>query len=227
MARPEEPIAQGRDADIFDAGPGRVRRHRRGDGSQAPEAEVMAHVRAHGYPAPEVYEVSDDGLDMVMERVDGPTMLDDLADHPWRLRRHAHVLADLHTRLGRIPAPDGLRAGPVPGDRVVHLDLHPINVLLGADGPVVIDWTNAAAGTPGSDVAMTWLVASCGQIPGPRWKAALFGGFRRLLMRTFITRAGRDAAVRDLAAVAEHKYADPNMSAVELAAMRRFVERNT
>jgi aminoglycoside phosphotransferase (APT) family kinase protein len=154
-------------------------------------------------------------------------MLDDLGDRPWRLRRNAHLLADLHTQLGRIPAPDGLRPGPVPGDRTVHLDLHPINVLLSADGPVVIDWTNASAGTPGSDVAMTWLVSSCGQIPGPRWKAVLFGGFRRLLMASFIARAGRDAAVRDLAAVAERKYTDANMSAAELDAMRSFVARNT
>lgn len=188
---------------------------------------MIAHVRAHGYPAPEVYEVSDDGRDMVMERVDGPTMLDDLGDHPWRVRRHALLLADLHTRLGRIPALAGLPPGPVPGDRMVHLDLHPMNVLLSADGPVVIDWTNAASGTPGSDVAMTWLVASCGQIPGPRWRAALFGGFRRLLMATFIKRAGRQAAVHDLAAVAERKCTDRNMSAAEVAAMRQFVARNT
>jgi aminoglycoside phosphotransferase (APT) family kinase protein len=110
---------------------------------------------------------------------------------------------------------------------VVHLDLHPLNVLVTASGPVVIDWTNARAGAPGSDVAVTWLVASNGTIPGPPWKARLFGGFRRALMTAFIRRAGREAAVRDLAAVAEWKCADPNMSVAEVEAMRRFVARNT
>jgi hypothetical protein len=76
-------------------------------------------------------------------------------------------------------------------------------------------------------VALTWLVASSGTIPGPRWKAALFGVFRRSLMSTFIRRAGREAAVRDLAAVAEWKYADANMSPAEVEAMRSFVARNT
>jgi aminoglycoside phosphotransferase (APT) family kinase protein len=223
----DEPIATGRDADIFDAGPGRVLRRSRKGHSQALEAKVMEYVVAHGYPAPTVYEVSDDGLDMVMQRVDGPTMLEDLGDHPWRLVRHAHTLADLHTQLGRIPAPDWLRAGPVPGDRVVHLDLHPLNVLLTPDGPVVIDWTNAASGTAGSDVALTWLLTSSGRIPGPRWKATLFGAFRRVLMGSFIRRAGRDAALRDLPAMAEWKSRDANMSADELAAMRSFVARNT
>lgn len=47
-----------------------------------------------------MFDLSDDGRDLVMGRVDGVTMLDDLGDHPWRLRRHAHTLADLHTRLG-------------------------------------------------------------------------------------------------------------------------------
>ena len=137
------------------------------------------------------------------------------------------MLADLHTRLGAIAAPDWLPPGPVPGDAVVHLDLHPLNVLITSRGPVVIDWTNARAGTPGSDVALTWLLASSVPIPGPRWKAALLGSFRRLLMATFIKRAGREAAVRDLAAVAEWKCRDRNMSEDEVAAMRSFVARNT
>jgi hypothetical protein len=186
----------------------------------------MEYVAGHGYPAPEVYEVSEDGRDMVMERIAGPTMLDDLGRRPWLMQRHAHMLADLHTELGRIPAPDWLRPGPVPGDRVVHLDLHPGNVLLTADGPVVIDWTNASSGTAGSDVAATWLVSACGEIPGPRWKALLVGAFRRLLVGTFIRRAGRDAAAHDLAAITEWKCRDANMRPSEIDAMRRFAAQN-
>lgn len=221
----DEPIATGRDADIFDVGNGRVLRRSRTGASQEREASVMRHVAEQGYPAPRVFDVSDDGRDLVMERVDGPTMLDDLGRRPWLVLRHADTLAELHTRLGRIAAPEWLQAGPVPGDRVVHLDLHPGNVIVARTGPVVIDWTNAASGTPGSDVAATWLILACAEIPGPRWKATLLGVFRRALVSRFLRRAGRDAAARELRAMAEWKADDQNMHPSEIAAMRALVER--
>jgi tRNA A-37 threonylcarbamoyl transferase component Bud32 len=43
---------------------------------------------------------------------------------------------------------------------VLHLDLHPYNVLVDDEGEVtgVIDWANAAAGDPGLDAARTWSI---------------------------------------------------------------------
>jgi aminoglycoside phosphotransferase (APT) family kinase protein len=41
---------------------------------------------------------------------------------------------------------------------VLHLDLHPANVMLTGGGPVVIDWTNARVGPAGADVAMAYLI---------------------------------------------------------------------
>ena len=41
---------------------------------------------------------------------------------------------------------------------MLHLDLHPGNVMFTARGPVVIDWTNARAGAPAADVAMAYLI---------------------------------------------------------------------
>ena len=63
----------------------------------------------------------------------------------------ARVLAALHDRLHQITAPEGLRRPFGTGERIVHLDLHPLNVMLTAGGPVVIDWTNAADGPPGAE----------------------------------------------------------------------------
>jgi aminoglycoside phosphotransferase (APT) family kinase protein len=33
-------------------------------------------------------------------------------------------------------------------------------------GPVVIDWTNAATGSPAYDVADTWVLFAVGEVPG-------------------------------------------------------------
>ena len=67
--------------------------------------------------------------------------------------RVGEIHADLHRRLQAIPAPSG-----TPGRVVVHGDLHPLNVIATADGPVVIDWRNAVEGTAEFDIAMTAII---------------------------------------------------------------------
>ena len=79
-----ELIGQGRDCDVFTAGPGRVVRRNRAGRSTETEALTMQHCAAHGYPVPEVFDA--DGPDIVMQRLDGPTMLQDLSSHPWTMR---------------------------------------------------------------------------------------------------------------------------------------------
>ena len=191
-------LAEGRDSEIFEHGPGRVLRRTFVPRSLEHEAAVMRHVRAHGYPVPQVHDVGEGWL--VMDRVDGPTMLDVATRPPFRMRRWALVLADLHRRLHDIPAPDGLPEAGLPGDRVVHLDLHPLNVLLGADGPVVVDWANARRGDPALDVADVWVTLLCAEIPatGFERRAAELG--KRLFLRWFLRAAGREAALRALPA---------------------------
>ena len=114
----------------------------------------MSFMREQGYPVPAVEEVSDDGFDMVMERIEGVTMVDALGKAPWTVRRQAATLADLHRRLHEIEAPDFLPMAPVgTGTRVLHLDLHPLNVMIGPKGAFAIDWPNAARATPTSTLA--------------------------------------------------------------------------
>ncbi|WP_260428757.1 phosphotransferase family protein [Micromonospora globispora] len=45
-----------------------------------------------------------------------------------------------------------------PETRILHLDLHPENVILTTAGPMVIDWANATEGPPELDVAMTAVI---------------------------------------------------------------------
>ena len=144
MRDPGPLLASGRDSEIFAYGPGLVLRRSRGRRSMEKEAKVMRYVAARGYPAPRVEELSADGSELVMERIEGPTLLEAVSTQPWTLRRNAATLAVLHDRLHAIPGPEWLDPLPGGGDRLVHLDLHPVNVILSHKGPVLIDWTNAA-----------------------------------------------------------------------------------
>jgi aminoglycoside phosphotransferase (APT) family kinase protein len=216
-----ELIGVGRTADVYAIGRGRVLRRYRVPINVRAEAEIMAYVAAAGFPVPAVYDA--DGTDMVMERLDGRDMIADLGHRPWRARRHARTLAALHDRLHAIKAPPGLRAFG-PGDRVLHLDLHPANVMLTARGPVVIDWVNAHAGAPGADVAMAYLIMATSEVDQISAllrlalrpvRAAVIGQFRR---------AVRDDPAPYIATVARERMRDRNVRPGEVERLRRLAE---
>lgn len=217
-----ELLAQGRDCDIFDRGDGTVLRRSRKAYDQGPEARVIAYAAEHGYPVPTVHELADDGRDLIMEKVAGPTMLGLLERRPWRARRIGAQLAELHTRLHEIPGPDWLRAADA-GDRLLHFDLHPLNVILSPTGPVVIDWTNACRGRPESDLGRAWaLMASAEGDVSPLLRPIL-GRVRRALVVGFVDAAGRDLARSGLALAVELTLLDDNISPAEKDRMRALV----
>ena len=171
----------------------------------------MEHARRHGYPVPRVLEVTADAL--VLERIEGRTMAQELRRRPWMVRRHAALLARLQQRLHEIPAPSGL-AAVSEDDRLLHLDLHPENVILSPSGPVVIDWTNARRGDPPLDVALTWVIV-----------ATSGGPFGRVFLRWFLPHFDREELLRWLPVAAERRVADVNVTDRERAAVRILVER--
>ncbi|GAC1601396.1 MAG: phosphotransferase [Acidimicrobiales bacterium] len=215
-------IASGRDADIYEAGPGLVVRRSRGGRSLAREAHVMEYVRSKGFPVPAVDGISDDGTELVMERLDGVSMLEGLVHRPWRLRDTGAMLADLHRALHVIDAPEWIPGAPAgTGDRVVHLDLHPLNVMMTARGPFVIDWSNAARGDPHVDVALTWLLLAAGAVSGNPLAAWFVAGGRAVLLGGFLNGCDRAAAGRHLDEISRWKGRDPNISPSERAAIQR------
>jgi tRNA A-37 threonylcarbamoyl transferase component Bud32 len=217
-------LASGRDADIFALGTDRVVRRSRKNHSMRYEARVMAHVRAQGYPVPEVFDVSDDGLELVMARVDGETMIDVAARRPWLLRRFGAQLGDLHARLHALDAPDWLHAASVgEGDKVVHMDLHPFNVLMAADGPVVIDWTNAARGNPAVDATATWILLASGEVNARALKALTVRYGRGVFVKAFLRTVEVDDLRRVAPEVVEWKCKDLNMTDQERARMRELI----
>jgi aminoglycoside phosphotransferase (APT) family kinase protein len=214
-------LAEGRDSEIFEHGPGVVLRRARGGRSLVQEADLMRYVREQGYPVPEVFDAGEGWL--VMERLEGTDMLSGIGKTPRGIVTAGRVLADLHQRLGAIPAPGWLAAGPGPdGDRMIHLDLHPMNVMDTPDGYVVIDWANARRGDPATDVANTWALVACGEVPGSRFDRAFAAVGRHLLLRTFLARLDKAAALRAMPALVEWRMDDRNHSKRELDRMRRL-----
>ena len=218
-------LASGRDGDIFEYGPGLVLRRAKGGRVIEREARVMEYAAAHGYPVPQVHDVRAGGTEIVMERLDGPLMMNAMASRPWTMAKHARLLADLHDQLHMIAAPEWLPELTLGGDRLVHLDLHPLNVVMTARGPVVIDWTNASCGDPLLDVALTYVLLTCPRAPLPVVARVLLDPFRRVIGRLFTARYRGPELDARIAVAAEMKMLDGNLFPDEIEKCRRLAAR--
>src|SRR5215472_3797369 len=220
-------IGAGRAADVYELGSERVLRRYRIKADVEHEARLMRYLWSAGFPVPEVYDA--DGTDMVLARLRGIDMLSDLTRRPWRARRHASTLARMHDQLHQIAAPSWLprpladHAGST-GDRVVHLDLHLGNVVLAETGPVVIDWSNGAAGPPGADVAMAALIMRISEVDGlPRPIRPIAGRVRRSVVRQFERSVSHDGEPW-LVEVAKLRLVDRNVRPAEADVLRRMID---
>ncbi len=152
-------------------------------------------------------------------------MLDDLAQRPWSLPSHATTLAQLHKRLHEIAAPAWLPAPLGDGDALLHLDLHPDNVILGPRGPVVIDWPNAARGPAAADVAHTWVVMACSVPTTGRYRQAATRAGSGLFVALFLRHYDRARLAAQVPVVGPYRAANRQLPDAELEAIRRMVER--
>ncbi len=191
-------LASGREADVYDLGDGRVLRRSRHAADTA--ASVMIRLAQHGFPVPVVYQVT--GPDLIMQRISGPSLLTALVAGDVSVAEAAATLVDLHHRLHQIPVGTG-------SNRILHLDLHPDNVLLGPSGPVLIDWTNSVEGPPALDTAVSALILA--QVAVGDTDVAILA---RDLLLAF---APSVDAVSELPAAVRRRRADPAMTARELA----------
>jgi tRNA A-37 threonylcarbamoyl transferase component Bud32 len=226
MAAAEPPgplIGTGRSADIYAIGQGRVVRRFRAPYDMRAEADIMIYLDQAGFPVPKVYDV--DGPDLVMERLDGRDMLAEVGKKPWLIRRYGRMLAELHNQLHEIQAPPGLVTAFEPGDKVLHLDLHPGNVMLTSRGPVVIDWTNARAGAAGADVAMAYIIMASSDVDLiPVLLRPVVGRLRAALFRQFLGTV-RDDPGPHMARVARARMRDRNVRPAEAERLLRMAEQ--
>ncbi|MEV5983890.1 phosphotransferase [Streptomyces sp. NPDC052051] len=146
-------LGAGRMADVYEIDEAWVlRRYRDPYGDAVAEAAVMDHVRGHGYPVPAVRSAT--RVDLVMERLTGPTMGEALMAGRLGPDEAGAMLARLLRELHTLPARDAAD----PAVSVLHLDLHPLNVILTDEGPKVIDWATAEEGSPGLDWGMSAVI---------------------------------------------------------------------
>jgi aminoglycoside phosphotransferase (APT) family kinase protein len=207
-------LASGRDADVFAIDGERVLRRRRSGGDVSAEAEVMTYLAGLGFPVPMVYEAH--GADLVMERLTGPTMLAALIAGDLAIVEAAAILADLHRRLHELPP----RHSADPAVRVLHLDLHPGNIVLAPKRPVLIDWSNSAEGLPDLDVALSAVILAQVAVD----ETLGIGEPAMELLHAFLRRAG-GSPVSMLDDAAAMRRADSALTPYELGLLAAAVGR--
>jgi aminoglycoside phosphotransferase (APT) family kinase protein len=215
-------LASGRAADVYDLGDGTVLRRYREDHDADHEARVMRWAREHRVAVPRVHHV--EGRDLVMDLVEGPTLLEDLQRRPWMVVAHARTLARLQRSLGAVPAPPWLKRcdDDVPeGGSLLHLDLHPMNVIASPDGPVLIDWTNASRGDAAFDAATSYVLMATFEVAAAHERLG-----RRLLVGSFVATRGRATVRRHLAAACIRRLRDTGTTEGERAAVEALRRRN-
>ena len=129
---------------------------------------------------------------IIFERVHGVTMEEAIIANPQKHVSYAHLLAelqvDMHTRTAsKLPLQrqrlqheiqnhselaEELKAALLKDlnqlqadNAICHGDLHPGNILLTAEEPVIIDWVDATQGSPLADVARTTLLLQISELP--------------------------------------------------------------
>lgn len=152
------------------------------------EADLTSIVRAAGVPAPEVRDTGtiDGRTVIVFERVRGPSMWQQMVDTPAQVDTLTRELAAIQRSLMSVGIPEGVPdlvdrmrrkvgaaeslssadrieamsiAESLPrGAALLHGDLHPGNVLMSDNGPIVIDWFDAAIGHPLADITRSTLL---------------------------------------------------------------------
>jgi Ser/Thr protein kinase RdoA (MazF antagonist) len=125
--------------------------------------EAASRAAAAVVPVPRILDRADLGPSsaVLLERLPGCPAVELARLRPDLAAAAGRACGAVHARLAGIRAPAGLwaapEAPPSPDPRLLHLDLHPFNILVNGQGELtgVLDWANAAAGDAVLDRART------------------------------------------------------------------------
>ncbi len=180
------------------------------------EAYTGPYIQKMQLPVPRVFEqVKLNGrMGIIYEKIEGPSLLNELAKKPWRATRYARLLASLHARVHEVPAPPNIETqrewarGGIPetvklpidlkvsvlrlldsmpdGNQLCHGDFHPGNIMMTQGGPIIIDWMTASKGSGSGDVARTAIILEVAKAPQGTPMRWLLEWIRKLLLRTYL-----------------------------------------
>jgi aminoglycoside phosphotransferase (APT) family kinase protein len=189
------------------------------------EAAYAEAARNAGAPVPRLLGVESIGgrAASVWERVEGQSMWQHAVDRPERSGELGRLLADVHRSLFDLVPPVTLprqrdrlaskirrsaatiepsfaqalelmpEAASAP--RLCHGDLHPSNVIMSPDGPMVVDWFDASRGDPLADIARSLLVLRGDGLHPPRHLPGAGPGTLATLTDAYLARLGEHLAI--------------------------------
>jgi Ser/Thr protein kinase RdoA (MazF antagonist) len=215
----QKPIAVGRTAEVFPFEEGKVLKLFFPTIPQSwidKEVDTGRYIQEAQIPVPKVYERMkwNDREGVVYERIDGPSLLNELASKPWKAAPYARLLARLHVQVHDVPAPANLETqrewarGGIPethkfsqetqqrvlrlldampaGKQLCHGDFHPGNIIVTQRGPVIIDWMTASKGVACGDVARASIILEAAQAPQGTPMRWLLEWVRKAFLATYI-----------------------------------------
>jgi aminoglycoside phosphotransferase (APT) family kinase protein len=182
-------LAEGASSEIFEWGAGTVIKLFRPRYAFAAgrEQRLATAVHAAGIASPRVEgrEEVDERPGIVFERLDGPTLLDELIARDRSPQEVGRLLAAIHLDLH---AADGDELADLPdlaataresgvdlpaGDALFHGDFHPGNVIMTTEGARTVDWVNAHRAPTTADVARTTMAVRYQALRGEQPEPAL------------------------------------------------------
>jgi aminoglycoside phosphotransferase (APT) family kinase protein len=194
------------------------------------EALAMRAAAAGGVPVPQLEREGrwQDRPALLLSWCAGRPLLHQVLARPWRVWRAAVEFGRVQACIHAVPAPapfghsdhswiaragpeeealqERLRSLPLQSGHLLHLDYHPLNVLVaGKEITCVLDWANACAGDPRADLARTVTLLRLPPVPPemPSLLAKAVTAGRRLLEAGWRHGYRREAARRgSLSAIA-------------------------
>ncbi len=157
------------------------------------EFDISKKIFNAGLPSPKTYEMVDVSgrIGIVYEKIVGKSLIKLLPDKILEMNAYAKILARIHFGIHKTTI-DGLKSqnelyeewisenkyitqsqkarvltilNELPEGRTLcHNDLHPPNVVMTKNGPIVIDWVSARFGDPYADVAYSEMMIRMGDL---------------------------------------------------------------
>lgn len=190
------------------------------------EYEINNHIERSGIPVPQTFQLIkiNDRFGIVYEYIDGYSMLTKILIKPWTIISEAKRLTDLHLKIhsftsDELPSQreklimDISKAdlltdnkkeiiikylkGLKDDKKICHGDLHPDNILIANNKPIIIDWLTSSRGNPEADVVRTSLLIKKGSAPPgtSKYMKLFIGIIRNVFYSVYIKRYIRKSRI--------------------------------